>query len=381
MAVTILQNPSDISLAGNPVIVKAYTNLHDLTFLKICIRLTITLYKEHTIDSSTFDLSIPTSSEAVIFNFSSFLQSAFTQLERDCLGNGEQSSDSSGYIRYNYKAWDEYLGENNETISTESTFPVESGYYYAIPGAYTEIQRRILPEDTGTFLGTAKVMSNKPNGETIQSGSSLIFPLFTRNPEEIIVAAESTGNEKIELGTFTTNERETVYNKVNLNGLSPGEYSITFKGVTIPHILVNIIPEQQFSTYFEFYNRLGGLESITCYSRHSHKLSIGSERNIKYQSGSFRPTGRYFKHVSSDEQMISMSTGPVNREWAKWFVQEFFQSKEVWMKDKELGIMLPVIIEFDEEIDLYNENEAQLLNIEFDVVKSINGYNIGHFGR
>lgn len=379
MAVTILQNPSSISLAGNPVILRAYTNLSNQTFLKICIRLSISLYKESTQKEFSFDLSAPTSGGAVNFDLSSFLKSALTQQDHDCLGNGKTTYDSSGYVRYSYKAWDEYLDENNATISSETTYPIVSGTYYAIPGEYTEIQRLILPEDTQSFLGSAKIMSNKPDRETIQSGDSLIIPMFNTDDLEIPIVAIDSQNEQTLLSTFVTKQREISFNYIDLSILPTGEYSIVFQNTDISPVLVSIIPKQPFSTYFEFYNRLGGMESIACYSRHSHKVSIKSERNLKYQEHNFSPTGRYFKHVSSSEQTIAMSTGPVSREWAKWFVQDFFQSEKVWMKDNKLDIMLPVIVEFDEEVDLYSEGEAQLIELKFDIVKSINGYSIGNF--
>lgn len=376
MAVQIYQNPGSISFAGNPILVKVITDLADKTFLKVCIKLTAVLYVSGNLkQTSVFNLSIPTTGngEEVWFDFSSPIQSMFTQVERTYF-NGTDIS--SGKVRFSFKAWDEYLDENNEVISTETTASANSSTYTAIPGAYTDAQRMILPEDISVTLGSAKILTCKPANEMVPQNSNLILPIFSAEQKTVSIIA-SNGEETKSLGDIILAEEATTWGKTNMDTLPPGEYSISIPDAD--PVTITVIPKQPFQTYFEFINRLGGLESITCFGRRAGKSSIEAEKNNRYQGMNFRPIGQFFKRIVSDEQSISLSTGPINRLWAMWFIQEFFQAQQVWMMDESVSKMTPVIVEIDDDLDLYDESQAQLIDLKFNVVKSINGYITGNY--
>lgn len=382
MSVQIYQSPSSVSFAGNPILVKVITDLSSKTFLKVCMRLAATCHHPGSLQkTSEFSLSVPTDGQdAVWFNVSSCIQSMFTQIERtDFVSGIAKDVASSGYVRFQFKVWDEYLDASNEVISTEMYGSASSGLFLAIPGAFTDVQRIYLPEDTGNMLGAAKLITNKPDGECIPQGNRLIVSMFSRQNKNVDVAF--TGVLSTSDGIFSLMENEIAWTNVNTGSLPIGEYTISFKDTGVRPIIMRVIPQQPFATYFEFVNRLGGLESVYCFGRRQVKSSIETERNILYQGMSFAPNGRYTKKVTSDEQIISLSTGVISKVWAKWFVQDFFQAEQVWMMDENLGKMVPVIIELDDDIDLYSETEAQMIDFEFDVVKSINGYITGNHLR
>lgn len=382
MSVQIYQSPSSVSFAGNPILIKAITSLSNKTFLKVCLRLTATLNHPGSLQkTSEFNLSIPTDGQdAVWFNVSSCIQSLFTQVERTNFVSGVANNvASSGNVRFQFKMWDEYLDASNEVISTETSGSVSSKTFLAIPGAFTDAQRLYLPEDSGSMLGGVKLITNKPDSECIPLNERLIISMFSDQSKNAAVVLNGTSST--EMGVFSLRENEIAWKNVHTDSLPVGEYTISVKDTGVRPIIIRVIPEQPFTTYFEFVNRLGGLESIHCFGRRQMKSTIETERNIRYQGMSFIPNGRYTKKVISDEQIITLSTGVISKEWAKWFVQEFFQSEQVWMKDKEIGVMVPVIVELDDDIDLYSETEAQMIDLEFDVVKSINGYITGNHLR
>lgn len=384
MAVTVISKPSNVSFAGNPMLVKAATNLGNKTFLKICLRLNAELIRNGTVYSggNVFDFSIPVPGEAgtVTFNLSSAILSVFSQIKPTYFYGDNTEGRSTGHVKYSFKVWDEYLNSDNYIVSTENSSAVNSGQLESIPGAYTDLQRMLKSEDTEEALGYARILSVKPDWEPIAKNRPLVVPVYCNSDKrDRVIANKPGGSQQISLGYYDVRSKETTWSSIDLSNLEPGEYNISFTGLSLYSIPVHVIPAQPFATYFQFINRLGGLESITCYSRRKFSSDMEIERNTLHANATFRPTARYCKHVKSEEQRIAMSTGPISRMWAKWFVQEFFASEHCWMLG-EYGEMEPVLIEVDESVTLYDESEAELIDMEFEVVKAYSGYITGgHF--
>lgn len=385
MAVTVTSKPSSISFAGNPILVKVITNLSNKTFLKICLRINAELIRNGVVYSggNVFDFSIPVSKEGttVTFNLSSAILSVFTQIKPTYLYGDNTDGRSTGHVKYSFKVWDEYLSSDNHIVSTEGSSAVSSGLLESIPGTYTDLQRIIKGEDTSTLLGYAHILSVKPDEwETIPNNHPVVVPIYCDSDKrDKIIAYKQGDSQQIPLGYYDVRSKETTWSSIDLSDLEPGGYSISFTGLSLRPVIVNVLPVHPFATYFQFINRLGALEDITCYSRRKFSANIESERNALHADATFRPTARYCKHIKSEEQRIAMSTGPISRIWAKWFVQEFFASEHCWMLD-EYGKMEPVLIEVDDSVTLYDESEAELIDMEFEVVKAYNGYITGgHF--
>lgn len=372
--VTITSYPSQLSLAGNPVLVKAFTSFNGLTFLKICLRLTASLYvNDVRIKESVLDFSIPTSgtTDPVVFDLSSSVQSLFSQVEHSSF---DVSRASGGYVQASFKLWDEYLADDNYIVSSESTQPA-SGSLRLIPGSYTDIQRLLLPEDTAQTFSTERIMSNKPDGEIIPTDMALVVPVFSPSARS---ASLLVGDASV--GSVSLREKETAWGKASFASVSPGRCSLSVQtDRAVSTFSLYLVSPHPHATYFEFVNRLGALESIVCYSRKTYSDSITFDRNKLYSPMSFRPAARYAKHVSSEEQSIDMSTGPLSREWSRWFAEEFFRAEDVWMKHPSLDVMVPVVIEPEEDIQLYDESEAQTVDLDFTVVVSWSGMQSSRF--
>lgn len=375
--ITIKQKPSVISFAGNPVLVKVSSGLSGKTFLKICAKVNIKIYQRGTL-LSNYDrsLSIPTNGdgEEVVFDVSDMLLSALSRIntERNGILSGNSPSYTSGYANYTVKLWDEYLNEYSEITSTESTASESTGVCKAIPGAYTDMQRLTRTEDTESFLGKQGRLSNKPDFEVVPIGGKVVIPVFSTQgvSPDVYLDAESKDNL---LGAQTLYANEVSWKAFGLNA-SVGVHSLIWgDGASVAPYFFYAVSQKPFTHYFEFVNRLGAVESVYTFGRATHKRKLTQERQVKKHGISFRPTARYVKRTLQEEETLSLTTGPVSREWAKWFVSEFFTAEKVWMYSEEANDVIPVIIECDEDLDVFNESEAEVLDLPFTVVKCING--------
>lgn len=354
---------------------KAFSSLLDQTFLKICVELDAELFRRGvTLRSSKFYLSIPVSKgmEGVWFDFSSCMRSMLGVISEDSFSH--EWSSTSAHVRYRYKVWDEYLDKNNEVVSSIGQATSYSKNFYAIPGELTDMQRLLAPQDTASLLGNVKVMSNKPDGEVVPVGGESVLSVFSRQngTADILFNGNATSYEAV----FYEMESSAF----RFAFPSRGACSLSFSGVSHRAIKYHAVasPGKPYA-YFEFVNRLGALESVYCYGLRGESSRISAERNALHQGMTYKPSGRFFRRVKSSEETLSLSTGPVSREWAKWFVDDFFRSGHVWMKDSVSGQMVPVLIELEEDTDLYDDSEAQVIDLPFKVVKSYTGYSTGSF--
>jgi hypothetical protein len=83
------------------------------------------------------------------------------------------------------------------------------------------------------------------------------------------------------------------------------------------------------------------------------------------------------KRISSQEQTLSLSTGPLSVEWAKWFTDEFFSATQVWMYEKSLDCMVPVAVELEDDAVIYSNEEPGVVDISFKAVSAYSGFATG----
>lgn len=375
MSITITQHPSSISFAGNPVLLKASSNLSGKTFLKVCAKVTVSLYLGSVKKSeSEHSFSIPTEggSSPVTFDLSDVLSSELSQnpVERNIALAGGAAAVTGGYVQYSVKVWDEYLDEHSEIVSTETTESVSSGARIAIPGKYTDMQRLTLPEDTDSWLGGAKILSNKPDYEAVPVGGKITIPVF----REASGAASNTFDGTYDYGSHTFYGNSASWKTFVLPPAAvPGQHFIGWTGMGLRDVYIHVVPQPPFARYFEFVNRLGAVESIYTFGRAKKKTFLKQERQVKRHNTSFRPSSGYVKATLQEEETLELSTGPISREWAKWFVQELLTSEQAWMYSEEANDMIPVLIESEEAVNLYDESEAEVLDLPFKVIMCING--------
>ena len=375
MAVTISKHPSAVSFAGNPVLLEAYTELSEKTFLKVCAEVTVQLYwLSYPQMEAVHTLSIPTvgNYDKVTFDLSDLLLSALAQnaIERNKTLAGGTATYTAGHAKYSVKVWDEYLDEHSEIVSTKDTASVSSENKIALPGKYTDMQRLIRPEDTDAFLGAACILSNKPDFEAVPLGGMITIPVYAKEAEDV----RNTLDGSISMGLHTMYGNSCRWKTFVLpDSVGVGEHSIEWMDLEVPPFFFHVVPQQPFARYFEFVNRYGAVESIYTYGRAKKKTSLKQERQVKRHNTSFRPSSGYVKVTLQEEETLELSTGPISREWAKWFVQEFLTSEQSWMYSEEVDDMIPILIESEEAVSLYDESEAEVLDLPFKVIMCING--------
>lgn len=377
--ITIIQKPSETSFAGNPVLLKVSSGLKDKTFLKACAKVTLNIYQRgELLSSSVRTLSIPTKGdrEEVTFDLSDLLLSTLSQVavERSkILSVGNSPEISSGYVRYAVQIWDEYLDEASEVVSTEDTASQSTGICFAIPGAYTDMQRLLRPEDTESYLGVLKRLSSKPDWEIIPRNGSIVQSYYSKvDTRQDFYLDQYFSSNFIKWVILYANE--ITWNKVDIpESAEQGAHTLTLTSTGGESHSFYVINPMPFTHYFEFINRLGAVESIYTFGRATHKRKLVQERQVVKHRTSFRPTTRYVKRTLQEEETIALTTGPVTREWARWFMSEFFTAEKVWMYSEEADDMIPVIIECEEDMDVFNESAAEVLDLPFTVVKCING--------
>lgn len=374
MSVTITQHPSAVSFAGNPVLLKASSDLSEKTFLKICARVEAKLFLRSVQEGESVHLlSIPTEggSPGVTFDLSDILSSGLSQnpMERNAVLAGGTATYTSGYVEYSVKVWDEYLDEHSEIVSTEITASVSSSSKIAIPGKYTDMQRLTLPEDTASWLGSARILSNKPDFEAVPVGGKVTVPVFSLSDDIVSNTLDGLTN----LGRHSFYGNSVSWKTFVLpSTVGEGTHSIEWQELSVPPFFIYVVSQPPFARYFEFVNRFGAVESIYTYGRTKRKTSLSQERQVKRHNVSFKPATRYIKVTLQEEQTLELSTGPVSREWAEWFSKEFFTAEQAWMYSEAAGDMVPVIIESDEDISVYDESAAEVLDLPFKVTMCIN---------
>lgn len=378
MAVTIIQHPSAISFAGNPVIILASSNLQGKTFLKIQAEITIGLYRQSVnLYNKTTKVSVPTTGNGQVctFDLSDALQAALAmvRVERNKVMSDGTADSSGGYVSYSVKLWDEYLDEYSEVVSTELNGAVLSSEKVAIDGKYSEVQRLTMVEDIEVFLISERILSNKPDYEVVPKGGKVIVPAFSLNGAEMVVFLDNENSSSI-LTETALHASETSWMEMSIpSATDTGTHSLIWNGAELPTFWMYVVEDKGTATYFEFVNRLGAVESIHTFGRKQGKTLSSVERQHRNVDRSFRPSAKLVKRVLKEEESFAMSTGPITRDWAKWFVSEFFMAEKVWMYSAEVNDVIPVIIECDEDITMFDESNAEVIDLQFTVTKCING--------
>lgn len=376
MAVTLISAPALVSFSDCPVLFSLKTSLADKTFLTVRLLLSAKLMvNAQTQAECEFELSIPTSGgdESVTFDLSSALTAMFQyNTVEPCYANSSAVT-TPGVVSYSVKYWDEYLDEDNTLVASDKV--VNADTFNALPGGLSDVQR-IMWEAKGYSWKAHRIFSSKPDGEVIPVDFPLVLPAYAYLPkvtDQVTLTEKLTLAGKSQSSSWTFSTRAPQWKKISFASVG----TATIQLGDCPQVVVNVVESQPFATYFEFVNRHGCLESVVCYGRPSLNVSQEAERLSRVPSRAFRPTSQFMKRLSSSEQTLSLSTGPISVEWAKWFADEFFRAKQVWMLDASMGCMVPVVIEVEDESTIYSYTEPGVIDLAFSAVSGYSGFAIG----
>ena len=209
----------------------------------------------------------------------------------------------------------------------------------------------------------------------------------------------STGNVYMYMGALTDRERLTGERPAKYGRKPSSSPEICFIGsrVIVPGTTANDAPpsiihcvagepedEEVFSTlnYYavnrpadgyeiRFINSLGVHENIFVKGFPDIKGGIQTERYVLSKQETLTKFSRGLAVKQNDHERWNMTSGPVDREWASWFVHEFLMVRWAWININ--GNYIPCHIIPEEEVTLRDDKTASPLEIPFIVELDITG--------
>ena len=120
-----------------------------------------------------------------------------------------------------------------------------------------------------------------------------------------------------------------------------------------------------------FINSLGVHENIFVKGFPDIKGGIQTERYVLSKQETLTKFSRSLAVKQNDHERWNMTSGPVDREWASWFVHEFLMVRWAWININ--GNYIPCHIIPEEEVTLRDGKTASPLEIPFIVELDITG--------
>ena len=153
-----------------------------------------------------------------------------------------------------------------------------------------------------------------------------------------------------------------------------------------------VAPRSRGSVQFQFVNSRGCIETIRAFALPSEKgkLSITDRTISRFES--FDDFSRRISHKQQQPSELSLSSGPVDYQWAQWWFYEFCKSENVWMlvdehnpfarnvnfsqianDDTSMSVWIPVNIKPSDSVSIINYSKTEIISVEFDVIPDLNG--------
>lgn len=347
VSATIIGQSSGSPLAGSPIIYKVeageYTHpVFHRVKLQVVARLTwggdYEDYKEIAMSSPAEE------GEEIFFNVSSALCAVADKYERSY--NRPQYEP---YIEYYLVAWDEYMINGTGMESAKSYFPnnYQQTKLRALIGAYSDVERRLSPE-------------NRETGR------------FTRKPNTVpeIVRVNDTYIRPVDMQV----------NSLNIShGQECSEYRITQPGLqTVGGVEIYAIPANTKDCYpVRFYNGLGCMESLTISSFRETNVNFTTEVHTRVIQETFNKMSRGIASKQNDYETWRMSSGPVDETWMSWYIHEFLMAKWMWINIGESDLPLWVACHVIPDETVVGPNNAKknkmevVFSLQFDITGSL----------
>lgn len=356
---SFIQQPSTISFANNPIIVSVKPSLTGYSFHRIVLEVT-TQGMGSPSTSHLFKLSLSANgTEELVFDVSMCIQAMMENYTINRTNGIGTVSTFAPYVKYSYKAYEQYTDEYGALINYGTVESTASRY--ALPGGYTAKERLSKSADIASQIQPFALLSSKPSVETVPASARITIPFVSTIGQTV----SFNDSEKV-LAEPTAVAYRPEWVEVTL---SDGETQIAVSPETAGDGVEKVfrVSTNPMATRFEFVNHLGVVESIYVFGREEVVHNLESERLELRPKESFKPSARFLKRNINKEEQIVLSTGPLSKEWAEWFVRDFFTATQVWMYDAELNDMVPVIITVDSSITTFSQQNPQLTDIPFTV--------------
>lgn len=323
-------------LCGSPIIVAVTADSPGSRATFHRLKLVVKAALQTNLDYEDYVLSWPASDGEVIeFDISSALRSELKEHKYSAL----TAQAAMPYIKYTLQAYDEWMIDG--IIYDEQNVRDYGGYLFALGGAFTEVERYL-------------------------SNNSKIVTKFSRKPE----SGEVCNLGDIYLSSAPPSDPISFATQLE-SGPLVEVFNLQGKGLKTIHNRKIFVEENPDRWLFQFINGLGVIETASCLSLESLQYEFKNERNVLNSFRQFRPSTTRSMSRYTSGQVYEMSTGPVNREWADWWCNEFLCCPASWVRIE--GRWFPCTIEPEEEVEIYDCTEESLISITFTMRPDFSG--------
>lgn len=334
-------------LIGSPisVSVRADSVSSSATFHQVKLKVVATLSNGATTTESI--LASPCKNgEVVTFDISSVLRVVSATYEHLRL-----SSDITyPYIQYSLSAWDDYMIEGT-IYENKNLINYNSGdTLYALFGAATDAERYYpnIPVSVTAF-------SRKPStGEVCALGDLYVAPQDPSEP--ITITSTITAGASVKVATLSTAGSQTVAGRT-----------------------IYVDGNAQNRIHFQFVNGLGCVESASAETL----PTVSNVGELSVENVNITVNYSRFSRLSASKQarqtVIKCSTGPINQEWANWWINEFMGGdpfrngghNQCWVM--YAGKWWPCVIIPEDDMKVVDGTKGDLICLEFEVRIAIGG--------
>ena len=244
--------------------------------------------------------------------------------------------DSYPYIIYSVAVRDEYV-LNGETHETEW---VSSGSLFALMGAFSDYERMTAGGETKTPSKLTRKPDTSP--EVVAVGETYIRPA---NFSGGINVGQEPKSYQIDIGD---------------------EGPQTFFGAQL-----YVVPPSPNRHEVRFINGLGCMESLSICTREKVDVNINIENKVIARHETFGRFSRGITKKQNDYEKWQFTSGPLDKEWAAWYIHEFLMSEVAWIRVG--GVWIPCSVEPEETTTLIDRTKADAIEVLFTLKLDING--------
>ena len=367
MAISILQQPGNVSFAGNPIIVKAHTSLTGKTFLRIVARVSATAASvpatlNHYTEEYTYNVS---GLGYATFNISETLRAAVEGFSEVGVKNGTVVQKICR-ARYYVELTEVYLDGMVEIKGDTAKI----GPFIAAIGGLSDYELSLRGDfDMGMYIGSGLVLSRKPDGEVLYSKHPLYIPVMPSATASASISRSSYPPLPDEVASVESVSAEAyipVSVCMDMNGVPEGAYTFTVTPCKRPYTTVKYVRPDPIGKVcsFLFLNGFNVLESITAHTGRAKDYHVSQEHFLEVgpMENAFSDSINMGTAVRGE---LRVTSGYVSQEWADWWITEFLTSRKVWMLFGSR--YLPVTVEADERMTVYDTSRPGMCAVQFTV--------------
>lgn len=383
----VIKYPETVSFGKNPIIVGFKSDSTQKTFLKAVLEATLFV-----IDSDGNSRYVRGVKYSIPLDLASGMEVRFdlkSLVEVAKLGYGTDPNCSIGIVLkdqlvINVKIYEEYI-ENGRTVRNpdpdSASFPLDNhrGGLFALQGGLTDYERIVyFGNGSNTLvglLGKSRILSRKPKGELIHPESFFIVPAVINSSLDVKASILVNGKDKYGEENIRFDSYRCLLLRQSISDLIamyPDAKTLSAVIGDDTSKIAYIGKKKGTAYHFSFKNGLGMLESITCYSREKVTANMETTESVNTPDRSLGNAVTSFSRKGEVSVSYHLSTGFINKEWAQWFVSEFFASDECYMSVE--GDWVPVSIIPDDTTTLYDETKPVPISLDFTVKPQFSGF-------